>query len=78
MWVFDPTARRQLSHLSHEKSKKLKSTDSKILELLLHNQGAVVSKECILQEVWGVMIQLFWRVFKPLFAFVGIFHLALN
>lgn len=56
MWVFDPTARRQLSHLSHEKSKKLKSTDSKILELLLHNQGAVVSKECILQEVWGERI----------------------
>ncbi|EGQ9302263.1 transcriptional regulator [Vibrio vulnificus] len=53
MWVFDPTARRQLSHPSQEKSKKLKSTDSKILELLLHNQGAVVSKECILQEVWG-------------------------
>ncbi|MDE1333866.1 hypothetical protein L9W91_17415, partial [Vibrio aestuarianus] len=26
----------------------------------------------------SVMIQLFWRVFKPLFAFVGIFHLALN
>ncbi|NGZ68900.1 transcriptional regulator [Vibrio aestuarianus subsp. cardii] len=56
MWVFDPTARRQLSHLGHEKSKKLKSTDSKILELLLHNQGAVVSKECILQEVWGERI----------------------
>lgn len=53
MWVFDPTARRQLSHPSQEKSKKLKSTESKILELLLLNQGTVVTKQCILQEVWG-------------------------
>ncbi|HHX8672703.1 winged helix-turn-helix domain-containing protein [Vibrio parahaemolyticus] len=56
MWVFDPTARRQLSHPSQEKSKKLKSTESKILELLLLNQGNVVTKECILQEVWGERI----------------------
>ncbi|MDE1310895.1 winged helix-turn-helix domain-containing protein [Vibrio aestuarianus] len=63
MWVFDPTARRQLSHLSHEKSKKLKSTDSKILELLLHNQGAVVSKECILQEVWVLVRAIL--LYKP-------------
>ncbi|CAH8207844.1 Transcriptional regulator [Vibrio aestuarianus] len=56
MWVFDPTARRQLSHPNQEKGKKLKYTESKILELLLHNQGAVVSKECILQEVWGERI----------------------
>ncbi|HHX8467200.1 TPA: winged helix-turn-helix domain-containing protein [Vibrio diabolicus] len=56
MWVFDPTARRQLSHPSQEKSKKLKSTESKVLELLLLNQGNVVTKECILQEVWGERI----------------------
>ncbi|CAH1559520.1 winged helix-turn-helix domain-containing protein [Vibrio rotiferianus] len=56
MWVFDPTARRQLSHPSQEKSKKLKSTESKILELLLLNQGTVVTKQCILQEVWGERI----------------------
>ncbi|MGF1743421.1 winged helix-turn-helix domain-containing protein [Vibrio minamisatsumaniensis] len=53
MWVFDPTARRQLSHPSQEKSKKLKSTESKILQLLLVNQGNVVSKQTLLQEVWG-------------------------
>ncbi|MGR5195579.1 winged helix-turn-helix domain-containing protein [Vibrio rotiferianus] len=56
MWVFDPTARRQLSHPSQEKSKKLKSTECKLLELLLINQGAVVSKQSILQEVWGERI----------------------
>ncbi|MEH0771758.1 winged helix-turn-helix domain-containing protein [Vibrio alginolyticus] len=56
MWVFDPTARRQLSHPSQEKSKKLRSTESKILELLLLNQGTVVTKQCILQEVWGERI----------------------
>ncbi|MEZ8107291.1 transcriptional regulator [Vibrio genomosp. F6] len=53
MWVFDPIARRQLSHPSQEKGKKLKSTESKLLQLLLINQGKVVSKQAILQEVWG-------------------------
>ncbi|MDE1211835.1 winged helix-turn-helix domain-containing protein [Vibrio aestuarianus] len=53
MWVFDPTARRQLSHPNQEKGKKLKYTESKILELLLVNQGKVVSKQTILHEVWG-------------------------
>lgn len=53
MWVFDPTARRQLSDPTQEKGKKLKSTESKVLQLLLVNQGNVVSKQTLLQEVWG-------------------------
>ncbi|MGF1716670.1 winged helix-turn-helix domain-containing protein [Photobacterium chitinilyticum] len=52
MWCFDPTARRQLAHSELGTTKKLKSTDSKILEMLLIHQGQVVSREQLEEVAW--------------------------
>lgn len=52
MWCFDPTARWQLTHTQNSTAKKLKSTDSKILEMLLLHQGQVVSKEELENAAW--------------------------
>ncbi len=53
MWMFDPRARRQLTHPDLDTAKKLKSTESRILELLIAHQGQAVSKQDILNAVWG-------------------------
>ncbi|MEJ2766878.1 winged helix-turn-helix domain-containing protein [Photobacterium sp. MCCC 1A19761] len=52
MWCFDPTARRQLTHSELGITKKLKSTDCKVLELLLIHQGQIVSKEQLVNVAW--------------------------
>ncbi|MEZ8092718.1 transcriptional regulator [Photobacterium swingsii] len=52
MWCFDPTARWQLTHTQNSTAKKLKSTDSKILEMLLLHQGHVVSKKELENAAW--------------------------
>ncbi|WP_282175125.1 transcriptional regulator [Vibrio diabolicus] len=52
MWYFDPTARRQLTHSELGITKKLKSTDCKVLELLLTHQGQIVSKEQLVNIAW--------------------------
>ncbi|MDF2152823.1 winged helix-turn-helix domain-containing protein [Vibrio sp. CAU 1672] len=53
MWTFDPTARRQLTNSESNISKKLKSTDSKVLEILFIHQGKVVSKQELLDVAWA-------------------------
>lgn len=53
MWVFNPDNRMQLSNTSTGASGKIKSTESRILKLLLENRGQVVSKELIVAGTWG-------------------------
>lgn len=52
MWCFDPNARRQLTHSEHGTTKKLKSTDCKVLEMLFLHQGQVVTKEQLENAAW--------------------------
>ncbi|MCC4860875.1 MULTISPECIES: winged helix-turn-helix domain-containing protein [Vibrio] len=52
MWIFNPTLRRQLTNQSNGESKKLHSTDCKILELLCKNQGETVLKSTLIDVAW--------------------------
>ncbi|MEZ8349384.1 transcriptional regulator [Vibrio splendidus] len=52
MWIFNPTLRHQLTNQSNGKSKKLHSTDCKILELLCQYQGKTVSKNALINAAW--------------------------
>ncbi|WP_038175650.1 winged helix-turn-helix domain-containing protein [Vibrio pacinii] len=52
MWNFNPAARLQLTNPDLGISKKLRSTDSKVLELLCTHQGHVVSKQALVDVAW--------------------------
>lgn len=56
VWVFNPLSREQLTHALTKKTKKLKGPESRVLELLIANQGTVVSKQAILAHAWGERI----------------------
>ncbi|MGR2770402.1 winged helix-turn-helix domain-containing protein [Photobacterium ganghwense] len=53
MWNFNPAARQQLTNPAQGISKKLRSTDSKVLELLCTHQGHVVSKQALVDVAWA-------------------------
>ncbi|WP_394255998.1 winged helix-turn-helix domain-containing protein [Vibrio harveyi] len=53
LWQLYPLAREQLVNNKTLKAKKLKSTECKALEVLIFNQGKVVSKQELLEQVWG-------------------------
>ncbi|MDN3609700.1 winged helix-turn-helix domain-containing protein [Vibrio ostreicida] len=53
MWNFDPLARYQLQHIPDGHQRKLKTPEANVLELLLVNEGNVVSKESLIKAGWG-------------------------
>lgn len=53
MWHFNPTAYHQLIHVVTGKVKRIKSTESDTLYLLISNEGHYVTKKLIMHEVWG-------------------------
>ncbi|MDF2152829.1 winged helix-turn-helix domain-containing protein [Vibrio sp. CAU 1672] len=53
MWIFNPDNRMQLSNRLSGASKNIKSTESRILKLLLDHQDQVVSKDVLIAETWG-------------------------
>lgn len=53
MWHFNPTAYHQLVHVVTGKVKRIKSTESDTLYLLISNEGHYVTKKSIMHEVWG-------------------------
>jgi cholera toxin transcriptional activator len=52
LWTFNPTLRRQLTKKNGEISKKLHSTDCKILEILCQHEGSTVSKSTLIKAAW--------------------------
>ncbi|PSW06823.1 winged helix-turn-helix domain-containing protein [Photobacterium lipolyticum] len=53
MWVFNPNNRMQLSNSLSGASRSIKSTESRILRLLLDNQDKAVRKDVIIAETWS-------------------------
>ncbi|MEZ8231792.1 winged helix-turn-helix domain-containing protein [Vibrio splendidus] len=52
IWILNPTLRRQLTNKNDGTSKKLHSTDCKILETLCKHKGRTVSKSALTNAAW--------------------------
>lgn len=53
MWIFNPDNRVQLSNSLSGASRNIKSTESRILRLLLENEDQVIRKDVLVAETWG-------------------------
>ncbi|MCG7489211.1 winged helix-turn-helix domain-containing protein [Vibrio sp. Of14-4] len=53
LWQLYPLAREQLVHVKNRSAKKLKGTECRVLEILIAQQGQVVSKKELFEKVWG-------------------------
>ncbi|MGF1717637.1 winged helix-turn-helix domain-containing protein [Photobacterium chitinilyticum] len=53
MWVFNPNNKMQLSNSLSGASRSIKSTESRILRLLLDNQDKAVRKDELIAETWS-------------------------
>lgn len=53
MWVFNPNNKVQLSNSVSGASRSIKSTECRILRLLLDNEDLVVRKDVLVAETWG-------------------------
>ncbi|GLT18316.1 hypothetical protein GCM10007938_20940 [Vibrio zhanjiangensis] len=56
LWQLYPLAREQLVHVKTRSAKKLKGTECRVLEILIAQQGNVVSKKELFEKVWGQRI----------------------
>jgi|GEM_PF-4771881 DNA-binding winged helix-turn-helix (wHTH) protein len=56
LWQLYPLAREQLVNVKTLTAKKLKGTECRVLEVLIANQGHVVSKKELFAQVWGERI----------------------
>ncbi|MFY2507248.1 winged helix-turn-helix domain-containing protein [Vibrio pectenicida] len=53
LWQLYPLAREQLVHVKTRSATKLKGTECRVLEILIAQQGQVVSKRELFEKVWG-------------------------
>ncbi|MBU2897452.1 winged helix-turn-helix domain-containing protein [Vibrio hepatarius] len=53
LWQLYPLAREQLVNIKTRSATKLKGTECRVLEILIAQQGQVVSKRELFEKVWG-------------------------
>lgn len=51
-WVLNPRKNKQLTNITTKQTKKLKSPECRVLELLLEHPGKILTKDSLLSNAW--------------------------